>query len=635
MAAGPHSMPFGAQLQENGVAFRLWAPAASRVELCLGNEKGGEKRLSMNREPDGWYRTFTAQAGAGTRYSFAIDRKLKIPDPASRFQPEDVHGPSEVIDPRQRHWRAGNWHGRPWEEAVIYELHVGSFSPGGRFRGVQDRLDYLANLGVTCIELMPVADFPGAWNWGYDGVLPFAPDSRYGRPEQLAALVDAAHERQLMIILDVVYNHFGPEGNYLHHYAPAFFSRRHETPWGAAINFDAEDSFWVREFFIHNALFWLKEFQFDGLRLDAVHSINDDSRPDFLTELANRVRNYFGDRRHLHLLLENDNNAAHYLKRSPDGRVKLYTAQMNEDFHHSCHNLMTGESHGYYQDYADDPTGHLARCLSQGFAYQGEVSAFRDGRPRGEKSGHLPPLAFVNFLQNHDQVGNRALGERLSRLTQPQALHVLTTLLLLSPCPPLLFMGQEWACDQPFNYFSDLEPQLSEQVRLGRLREFCRLSTAAAAAANDPAGCNRPEGINPEDSSTATASIPDPAARKTFAASILDWSRHRQSGHGDWLEIHRRLIRLRQTLIVPHLASISGRQRAASRLSGRGLIMRWSLSSEVQLTALINVSDLTVSTDASVEGQLIYATHDPVGKAGAARKLPPWSASWFLHTGQE
>ena len=341
-----------------------------------------------------------------------------MPDPASRFNPDGVHASSEVVDADAYEWRDGDWRGRPLSDAVIYELHVGTFTPQGTYAAAAERLDYLAELGVTAIELMPLAATPGRWNWGYDGVLPFAPHAPYGRPDDLKRFVDAAHERGLMVLLDVVYNHFGPDGNYLGHYAPQFFTARHTTPWGNAINFDDESSGVVRQFFIHNALYWLEEYHFDGLRLDAVHAIVDDSDPSFLRELAAAVHGLQTGRA-VHLVLENDRNDAALLARDVARRPRAYTAQWNDDFHHALHVLLTGETHGHYADYAA-PGAQLLRSLREGFAYQGEHSAHR-GATRGSPSAELPPEAFVNFLQNHDQIGNRPDAARLWMLLDRRA----------------------------------------------------------------------------------------------------------------------------------------------------------------------------------------------------------------------
>ncbi|HKS72878.1 MAG TPA: malto-oligosyltrehalose trehalohydrolase, partial [Terriglobales bacterium] len=397
-----YSMPFGAEVvDDQTVRFRLWAPKARRVDLVHGSRDV----IPMNFVGDGWFELLQ-KSGPGSLYRFQIDGGARVPDPASRFQPRDVHGPSEVIDASAFDWKDGNWLGRPWQEAVLYELHVGTFSEQGTFAGVEERLAYLADLGVTAIELMPLSDFPGTRNWGYDGVLPFAPDSQYGRPEELKHLIQSAHAKGLMMFLDVVYNHFGPEGNYLHEYAPQFFSDRHQTPWGRALNFDGLGSREVRDFFIHNALYWLTEYHFDGLRLDAVNTIADDSSPDILTELAEAVRSKIGVQRQIHLVLENDDNRSRYLKRESDGRPGLYNAQWNDDIHHALHVAITGEHDGYYVDYSDCPVQHVERCLKEGFDYQGQPSNFRGGKSRGDPSAELPPSAFVSFLQNHDQVGN-------------------------------------------------------------------------------------------------------------------------------------------------------------------------------------------------------------------------------------
>jgi 1,4-alpha-glucan branching enzyme len=517
-----HRMPFGAALlRSGGGEFRLWAPAATRVELLLrqtaapntstepnadthplAHAKIGERLdaspqgqddrcIAMPRQADGWYRLQVAEARTGNLYRFRIDGGLAVPDPASRFQPDDVHSPSQLINPLAFDWGAAEsaWRGRPWHEAVIYELHVGTFSAGGDYASIESRFDHLLELGVTAIELMPLADFPGQRNWGYDGALLYAPDACYGPPEELKRLIRAAHQRGLMVLLDVVYNHFGPEGNYLHCYAPAFFHPDRHTPWGAAIDLDGPQAHWVREFFIQNALYWLEEYRFDGLRLDAVDRLLDTSQPDLLDELAQRVQAGPGRMRQIHLVLENDHNDARRYARTPTGQPRHFTAQWNDDLHHALHHLLTGETDGPYQDFISDSpsspgscpdsvlesnarfedrtTQLIARALTQGFAYQGEPSAFRDGHRRGTPSRHLPPAAMVNFLQNHDQAGNRAFGERLHQLIPTEVLDAAFALILLAPSPPLLFMGEEFDADSPFLFFCDFGHELADAVREG------------------------------------------------------------------------------------------------------------------------------------------------------------------------
>jgi maltooligosyltrehalose trehalohydrolase len=592
-------MSFGAEcLEGGGVRFRLWGPKAEKVRLCL------QEKLSMPKLDEGWFELCVPEASAGTRYQFEINQQLRVPDPASRFQPQDVHGPSEVIGPEEFDWTDVAWRGRPWEEAVIYELHTGAFTSQGTFAGVESKLDYLMDLGVTAVELMPVSDFPGKRNWGYDGVLPFAPDSSYGRPEDLKRLVQAAHARGLMMFLDVVYNHFGPDGNYLRAYAPEFFTGKHHTPWGEAINFDGLGSRTVRDFFIHNALYWLEEYHFDGLRFDAVHAIVDDSDPDILSELASEVRQKLGSGRHIHLVLENDQNAARYLRRDRKARAAFYDAQWNDDEHHALHVLLTGENGGYYGDYADHPLAHLGRCLAEGFAYQGEHSDFRDGEQRGEPSHHLPSTAFVPFLQNHDQVGNRAFGDRLNKLADPAALKAATAILLLGPSPPLLFMGEEFAAHTPFLFFCDFHDNLAKAVTEGRRNEFKRFSQFS-----DPA---------------IRARIPDPNAPETFQSSKLNWS-DAHGGLDAWLSRYRELLAVRRKEIVPLLRGMAENHSRYEVSNGKVLLVEWRFE-EKTLILLANLSSEMQPQAAQPQGRVIYkaGTHSLPGRLG------PWSVVWFL-----
>ena len=394
-----HSMPYGAEI-DNGVRFQLWAPLIKSVELVL---QGVSQPLKMVSRSGGWFETRIAEAEPGDRYEFLLSDGKRCPDPASRYQPFGPHGMSEVVDPRTYEWRNTKWVGRLWHEAVLYEMHMGTFTEQGTFSAAIEKLDHLVDLGVTAIEVMPIAEFPGEYGWGYDGVLLFAPAHVYGRPDDFKAFVDACHDRAIMVILDVVYNHFGPDGNYLDLYTP-LTTQRHKTPWGAALNFDDDHSDGVRDFFVQNALYWIDEFRLDGLRLDSINFIKDTSNRHVLMELAERVRALHPER-NIHLVAENPRNQAGWLKRDAAGEPAYYTAQWSDDLHNTLHCLVTGESHGYYADYGRDPA-KFARSWAEGFCYQGEIVP-SSGEPNGEPSAHLPPTAFISFLQNHDQIGNR------------------------------------------------------------------------------------------------------------------------------------------------------------------------------------------------------------------------------------
>lgn len=527
-------------LDATSARFALWAPDARSVSLQLEQQPAVE----LLPEADGWF-TGLAPCQAGDRYRYRIDDTLQVPDPASRYQPEGVQGPSQVVDTTSYTWRHP-WQGRPWHEAVIQELHVGLL---GGYAGVMRELPRLAEIGITAIELMPLGAFPGTRNWGYDGVLPFAPQHTYGSPTELCRLIDEAHGHGLMVLLDVVYNHFGPDGNYLHQYASTFFREDRQTPWGAAIDFRRPQ---VREFFIQNALMWLCDYRFDGLRLDAVHAID---QPDFLIELAQRVRAAVAPGRQVWLVLENEHNQASLLEQGFD-------AQWNDDGHNALHVLLTGETEGYYADYKDRPIEKLARSLSEGFVFQGQAN--RHGTPRGEPSGHLAPSAFVLFLQNHDQIGNRAMGERLTRLCPPPALRAATGLLLLAPMIPLLFMGDEEGSRRPFLFFTDHHDELADAVREGRRAEFAHFAAFA-----DPAQRER---------------IPDPNAQATFDASQLA----AQEVVAGWHGLYQRLLTLRHLHLTPRLPG--SRALGATVLGERALTARWRLGDGSQLRIDLNLA---------------------------------------------
>lgn len=582
------SSRFGPKVTSTGTSFRLWAPSARSVALKTG--AAGDERIhsQLNRCDGGWFEGFARDVGVGAKYRFRIDDELDVPDPASPFQPEGVHGPGEIVDPRSFVWNQSDWRGRDWHEAVLYEMHVGTFTRDGTYAAAMSRLDELAQLGVTAIELLPLNTFCGKQGWGYDGVLLYAPHAPYGRPEDLVRFIAAAHERRMMVLIDVVYNHFGPEGNYLHRYAPDFFTSEHQTPWGKAINFAHPV---VRQFFIQNALRWLDEYRFDGLRVDAVHAMFDDGDTHFIDELVDSVQRGPGSERKVHVVLENHGNQARRLGRK--GQVMV--SQWNDDFHHPLHLLLTGESDGYYVDYSDDPVKHLARVLAEGFAYQGEVSRFT-GHARGEGSKALPTVAFVNFLQNHDQIGNRAYGERLFHLAPLEKLRAAMALLLLSPQIPMLFMGEEYGAPQPFLYFCNYEGELAKAISQGRRNEF-----AAFAAFADEQQREK---------------IPDPNALETFLASQLDASDCERMPQRDWLEFTRKLLRVRAERVVPLIPRLFSGQAQCS-VSGRMLTVSWPASEQPGLILQANFGDDAAKP---VKGSLLYSTR------AAARVEEPMAA---------
>lgn len=507
-------------LADGRVRFHLWAPAKNRVILLAD-----AREISMQAGDDGWHTVETNLVHPGDTYNFRLPDGTEIPDPASHAQKDDVEGPSILVHHDDYAWRNAEWQGRPWEEAVVYELHIGTFTPQGTFRAAIDRLTHLNHIGVTAIELMPVAHFAGRRGWGYDGVLHYAPHAAYGTPEDLKALIDAAHGHGIMVLLDVVYNHFGPAGNILPRIAPAFFHPERHTPWGAALAFETQP---VRRYFIENALHWLVDYRFDGLRLDATEQIVDDSERHMLIELAETVRESLPHRL-VHLIVEDQTSRKSLLNRD-DGIVRHYTAGWNDEFHHALHIIATGEGQGHYAPFTENTDSVLRTATAMGFV-QADRTQDRIGPIPQDR---LPPQVNINFLHNHDQIGNRAFGERLSVLADPMLLNVMTALLLLAPPIPMLFMGEEFGEQQPFFFFADFKGELAHTVKQGRKVEAEKFG-------------GMPEGKTSED-------LPDPSAEHTFQHSKLDWSRSMSPDGRRQADFVRALTLLRQKHIVPLLA---------------------------------------------------------------------------------
>jgi maltooligosyltrehalose trehalohydrolase len=589
-------MKFGTQITANGVRFRLWAPEAKSLSVKIEER---DLTVVMHALPRGWFETEITGVVAGDRYRFVLDDGTKVPDPASRFQPEDVHGPSEIVDPRAYRWADLGWRGRPWEEAVIYELHVGTFTREGTFEAAIDKLDHLAALGVTAIELMPIADFHGRYNWGYDGALLFAPDATYGRPDDLKAFIDAAHASNLMVILDVVYNHFGPTGNYLSIYAPVM-TEKHHTPWGPAVNYDDEGSHMIRDFVMANARYWLNEYHFDGLRFDAVHAIDDSGPKHMLQDLAEQVR-AATDGRHIHLIAENELNQANWLTRRPDGTPGLYTAQWSDDIHHALHVYATGETFSYYARHAGR-IDLLGRALAEGLAFQGEITDAR-GRTKGEPSAFLPATAFIAYIQTHDQIGNRPFGERIAELASRQAIRAIAAIYLLSPHIPMLFMGEEWGTTRPFLYFSDVGEELAASIREGRQKEMENIPELARG----------------------DESPPDPMAEESFAASKLDWAAAETDEGRDMFAFYQRLLEIRRTQIAPRLVGISGNSGSYEVIGPRALRVSWQLGDGATLAMISNLSGEPL-------GNVDVWAEDHLWLEGFAtgNTLEPWSVVFRL-----
>jgi maltooligosyltrehalose trehalohydrolase len=565
-AAPQRRLPVGAEISPKGVHFRVWAPAARRV--CVRIQHGGRwVEHGLTREHGGYF-SLLAEARVGDLYGFRLDgRERLLPDPASRFQPDGPHGPSQIIDPARYRWRDDAWRGVRADGQIIYELHIGTFTKAGNWAAARAQLPRLADIGVTLLELMPVAEFPGSFGWGYDGVDLFAPTRLYGEPDEFRAFVDDAHGFGLGVILDVVYNHLGPDGNYLEQFSPAYFTDRYENEWGRAINFDGPNSDPVREFFIANAQYWSAEYHLDGLRLDATHQIFDESSRHILSAVRQAVREGAGGRSTF-VVAENEPERARLARPVSRGGMGL-DAIWNEDFHHSAHVALTGRREGYYENYGGSPQ-ELISATKYGFLFQGQWYEWQK-QPRGEPALDLPSTAFIHFIQNHDQVANSAAGQRLHELTSPGRLRAITALLLLGPATPMLFQGQEFAASSPFLYFADHRPELASAVSAGRSEFLAQF----------------PSLTDPEIQSR----LPDPSARDTFERSKLDEAQ--VSEHAPTWRLHRDLIRLRREDAVFRLQQ---RERIDGAVLGsESFLLRFSGKSGDARLLLVNLGpDVTL-----------------------------------------
>jgi maltooligosyltrehalose trehalohydrolase len=571
--------------------FRVWAPDAARVEVALGADSGDH--WAMESDGGDWWTHRARDAGPGTDYAFVVDGEGPFPDPRSGFQPAGVHGPSRVVDHAVFEWTDDAWNAPELAAAIFYELHVGTFSEAGTFDGAIEHLDHLVELGITHVELMPVAEFPGTRGWGYDGVGLYAPHHGYGGPDGLKRLLNACHDRGLAVVLDVVYNHLGPDGNHLSRFGP-YFSHRYTTPWGDAVNFDGPGSDEVRRFVIDNARMWLRDYHIDGLRLDAVHEIFDQSAVHILEELAAELHRAAADLgRRFVVIAESDLNNPRLVEPGERGGYGL-DAQWNDDFRHALHVTLTGEQDRFHASYHG--IHDVATALRRIYVYEGRYSEFRRRR-HGRPAGDLPATRFVGFLQNHDQVGNRALGERSSQLLPPDALLLAAAAVVLSPFIPLVFAGEEWAASTPFMYFTDHEDaELAEAVRAGRQREFEALI---------------PDGAN----------VPDPQSRHTFDRSRLRWDELGDEQHKRLLDWHRRLIAYRHD----HPALRDG-SRPAVRFDD---VRCWLTAERAGITLALNASVETCSVPLDrLDGwQIALASSDAVRLDGPSVQLPPWGAA--------
>jgi maltooligosyltrehalose trehalohydrolase len=600
---------WGANYSDAGMRFRLWAPGAKAVELVAGPDHAPES-MPMQKGEGGWWDVTTGKLQPDSAYGFRVDDGNVVPDPAARAQMGDVHGRSKLVDPSAYQWQTADWKGRPWHEVVFYELHTGTFTLEGTFDAAIGKLDYLQKIGITAIELMPVAQFGGRHGWGYDGVLLYCPHEAYGGAEGLKRLVDAAHERSLMVFLDVVYNHFGPDGNYIPSYLPEFFHADIQTPWGAAIAYDQEP---VRRFMIENALYWLTEYRIDGLRLDAIDSIKDTTDVPLVKELAARVRELIIDR-HVHITTEDERNITWHIERNDQASISLVSGEWNDDFHHTAHVIATNEQEAYYRDYEIDTARQMARALATGFVFQGQYSKHRE-REVGESSAHLPPTAFVHFIQNHDQIGNRAFGDRLRSLSSARAYDCLQAILLLSPQIPLMFQGDEFGDANSFCFFTDFQGELGEAVSKGRKAEFKNFSAF-------------------EDERAAEV-FPDPNDAATFFDSKLDWSQLLRPIQRRRLQVTQDLLNVRRAVLMPLVENVKGHCGSAF-VDGRAFAVTWKLQNNKIYHLFANLDDKTwqigdgrLSLEIE-QVELVYSNHKAALEELREGKFAAWTVAFFL-----
>lgn len=582
--------------------FRVWAPEAAAVEVVLEDTDRGRRPLTLEKDAGGFFNGCFTGMTPGTLYRYRVDGRGPFPDPASRFQPRGVHGPSQVVDLASFAWTDRGWPGIALDDVVLYELHVGTFSPEGTFAGTAQRLPELRDLGVTAIELMPVADFAGNRNWGYDGVSWFAPARCYGSPEDLQRLVDTAHGLGLAVFLDVVYNHFGPDGAYHSQFSRHYFSDAHRSPWGAGIDYDGPHSGPVRDFVLENALHWVHAYRIDGLRLDATHAIVDDSQPNIVAALAGAVHDSLaGTGRRVHVVAEDIRNLNLMLRPRQEGGWGL-DGVWSDDFHHHVRRALAGDADGYFSDF-DGSTQAIAETARQGWYYRGQYSRYF-AKHRGTDPAGIPPERFVFCIQNHDQIGNRAFGDRLQHTASLEACRAASALLLLLAETPLLFMGQEWAAGTPFRYFTDHSPELGRMVTEGRRREFRRFAAFAAP--------EQPEGF------------PDPQDVWTFRSSRLQWEERQTEPHRGMLRLYRELLKLRRCLKGAAAIQPLGDDTLAVRRDGP--LNSWLAIVRLRGGGVVRL-DYTGIAQAGENGwRLVWTTEDPCfaadGRPPAVRQPP-------------